>query len=300
LRRWPLPRLPQRRAPSSSSRSTSTWSAARSIPRTWLSDQAIKVDGPPAFDPPTGSQYVYSQQADSSYKRLTHTVDLTGKTSGALTFRMSYDTEPDFDYVFVEAHTVGQDDSTTLPDANGNTTRDTGVGCPDDDPFWLNENPFLRHYMTRTGTTGAFECAPTGTSGAWNAATGNSAGFQDWNVDLSSFAGKNVEVSITYASDPGTQGLGVFVDDAKITADSLTVSDTSFEDDLGGWTVPGAPADSGANAKDWERTASVGFVDGPGVSTDHSLYRGFGLEGVAGRATRAQLMGDAMRYFRVH
>ena len=46
------------------------------------SDQAIKVDGPPAFDPPTGSQYVYSQQADSSYKRLTHTVDLTGKTSG--------------------------------------------------------------------------------------------------------------------------------------------------------------------------------------------------------------------------
>ena len=59
------------------------------------------------------------------------------------------------------------------------------------------------------------------------------------NVDLSSFAGKNVEVSITYASDPG-------------------------------------------------------------VSTDHSLYRGFGLEGVPGRATRAQLMGDAMRYFRVH
>jgi hypothetical protein len=36
------------------------------------------------------------------------------------------------------------------------------------------------------------------------------------------------------------------------------------------------------------------------VSTDHSLYWGFGLEGVAGRATRAQLMGDAMRYFRVH
>ena len=47
---------------------------------------------------------------------------------------MSYDTEPDFDYVFVEAHTVGQDDWTTLPDANGNTSQDTGVGCPDDDP----------------------------------------------------------------------------------------------------------------------------------------------------------------------
>jgi hypothetical protein len=41
------------------------------------------------------------------------------------------------------------------------------------------------------------------------------------------------------------------VDDAKLTADGATVSDTSFEDDLGGWTVPGAPADSGANANDW-------------------------------------------------
>jgi len=80
----------------------------------------------------------------------------------------------------------------------------------------------------------------------------------------------------------------------------VSVESTSFEADTGGWTVPGAPADSGPNSNDWIRTASVGFVDGPGVATDHSLYWGFGLEGVAGRATRAQLMGDAMRYFRVH
>ena len=90
------------------------------------SEQAIKVDGPPAFDPPTGSQYVYSQQANSSYKRLTRTVDLTGKSSGALSFKVSYDTEAGFDYVFVEAHTVGADDWTTLPDTNGNTDTDTG------------------------------------------------------------------------------------------------------------------------------------------------------------------------------
>ena len=35
---------------------------------------------------------------------------------------MSYDIEPGFDYVFVEAHHVGQDDWTTLPDANGHTS----------------------------------------------------------------------------------------------------------------------------------------------------------------------------------
>ena len=31
--------------------------------------------------------------------------------------------------MFVEAHTVGQDDWTTLPDPNGNTSDDTGAGC---------------------------------------------------------------------------------------------------------------------------------------------------------------------------
>jgi hypothetical protein len=265
----------------------------------FASSQAIRLAGPPAFDPPTGSYYAYSQQASSAYKRLTRTVDLTGKSSGSLSFKVSYDTEPNFDYVFVEAHTVGADDWTTLPDANGHTSQDTGAGCPDDDPFWLNENPFLRHYITRSGSTGAFECSPTGTTGSWHAATGNSAGFQDWNVDLTAYAGKQVEVSITHVTDPAVLGLGVFVDDTKVTADGATVAETSFESDLGGWTVPGAPTDSGANANDWIRSQSVGFVDGPGVATDHSLYWGFGLEGVRGAANRAQLIKDAMTRFGV-
>jgi hypothetical protein len=260
------------------------------------SDPVVKIDGPPAFDPPTGSHYVYSHQADSSYKRLTRTIDLTGKTSASLQFKLSADTEPDFDYVFVEAHTVGQQDWTTLPDTNGNTSQDTGAGCPDPDPFWLAENPFLRHYITRTAGNPP-SCTPTGTSGEWNAFSGNSAGFQDWNVDLTPYAGKKVEVSITYASDPGSQGLGAFVDDTKVVADGATLAETSFETDLGGWSVPGAPADSDVNSNDWERTTSVGFVDGPGIATDHSLYWGFGLEGVTGADTRAKLMGDAMSYF---
>jgi Zinc carboxypeptidase/Immune inhibitor A-like, MAM domain len=261
------------------------------------SEQAIKVDGPPAFDPPTGSQYVYSQQANSSYKRLTRTVDLTGKSSGALSFKVSYDTEAGFDYVFVEAHTVGAEDWTTLPDTNGNTDTDTGIGCNDPtSTYWLDENPFLKHYIARNAGP-PVTCTGTGTTGAWNAATGNSAGFQDWNVDLTPYAGKQVELSITYASDPGTQGLGVFVDDTTVTADGATVATTSFEDGLGGWAVPGSPPENGTNANDWKVTPSVGFVDGPGIATDHSLYWGFGLEGVTDRTKRAQLMGDAMRYF---
>ncbi|MEP6952672.1 MAG: hypothetical protein ABI950_01270, partial [Solirubrobacteraceae bacterium] len=92
-------------------------------------------------------------------------------------------------------------------------------------------------------------------------------------------------------------GLGVFVDDTKIVTDGTTVDETSFETDQGGWTVPGAPASSGQNANDWKRTQSVGFVDGPGVATRHSLYWGFGLEGVTDAARRQQLIADAMKYF---
>ncbi|MGZ6697055.1 MAG: M14 family zinc carboxypeptidase [Solirubrobacteraceae bacterium] len=260
------------------------------------SEQAITRDGPPAFDPPTGDYYAYSQQASSAYKRLSRTVDLTGKTSGSLSFKVSYDTEPNYDYVMVEAHTVGQEDWTTLPDTNGHTSDDVGGGCPDPDPFWLNENPFLGHYLTRTGSGDTTACTPHGSSGDWNAATGNSAGFQDWNVDLSAYAGSRVEVSITHVTDPAVLGLGVFVDDTKVVADGATVDETSFEDGLGGWSVPGAPASSGSNQNDWIRTKSVGFVDGPGVATGHSLYWGFGLEGVTGAGNRARLVKDAMTY----
>ncbi len=58
------------------------------------SDPAIVKAGPPAYDPPEGSRYMYSQVADQSYKRLSTTVDLTGHSAGSLSFKLSYDTEP--------------------------------------------------------------------------------------------------------------------------------------------------------------------------------------------------------------
>ena len=103
---------------------------------------------------------------DASYQRLRRTVDLTGKTSSAdLSFKLSYDTELDFDYVFVEAHTVGQDDWTTLPDANGNTSNDVGLSC---DINWDTLHPFLAHYQTNTNKSqdaGDADCTNTGTTG---------------------------------------------------------------------------------------------------------------------------------------
>ena len=59
-------------------------------------------------------------------------------------------------------------------------------------------HPWLDHYQTHNadGT-----CTPTGTTGVWNAASGSSNGWEQWSIDLSAYAGKQVEISIAYASD---------------------------------------------------------------------------------------------------
>jgi hypothetical protein len=259
------------------------------------SDRAIAFNRKPSFDPPTGDWYMSSGSANYGYKRLTKTVDLTGRDAAELAFKISYDTEPGYDFVFVEARSVGGEDWKTLPDANGHTSTSVGVGCTESSDYWLSAHPHLREYIVREGTGNCHAVAP----GSWNAATGNSAGWQDWRVGLDNadFAGDQVEVSIVYQTDPGTLGLGAFVDDATITAGADTLSQTSFEDGLGGWTVPGALPGSQGNADDWTRAQSIGLVDGPGVRTGHSIMWGFGLEAVDGADKRSALLRNALRYF---
>ena len=92
----------------------------------WPSARWDKPGGP--FEPHTGDQYVYSQIADVSYKRLTRQIAVPAG-GGNLTFWTSYDTESHWDHLFVEARTAGGDNWTTLPDANGHTTQDTGDSC---------------------------------------------------------------------------------------------------------------------------------------------------------------------------
>jgi hypothetical protein len=223
------------------------------------------------FDPRTGEWYVYSQQADVAYKRFSTTVDLSAATSGELNFWTSYDTEAEWDFLFVEAHEVGSDEWTTLPDANGHTTQETGQSCASG---WVDQlHPFLAHYMDAS-------CAPTGTTGEWNAATGASNGWTEWSVDLSGYAGSQVEVSIAYATDWAFQNTGVFLDDVSVLVDGAAVSETGFEDGLGDWTVPGSPEGSVDNTNDWLRT-QLGFEEGAVTTTEDTVFAGFGLEGLA-------------------
>jgi Zinc carboxypeptidase/Immune inhibitor A peptidase M6 len=248
----------------------------------WASAEYDRPGGP--FDPHTGEQYMYSQIADVSYKRLTRTIDLEGETSATLSLWTSYDTEPDWDYLFVEARTVGGDDWTTLPDQNGHTGTDTGESCPEG---WFELHPHLEHYQTLNdeGT-----CSPTGTTGEWNAASGNSGGWEQWTVDLSAWAGEDVEVSVAYASDWATQGLGVFIDDIEVSTGEGSTSFEEDDDPMDGWEVTGPPEGSGPNANNWVRITSEAFPEGAAISTPDSIFFGFGFEGISGSETRAEVM----------
>ena len=256
----------------------------------FASSRAIGFDRPPSFDPPEGTKYAYAASSDESWQRLRRTVDLTGSTSGALKFKVSFDTELDYDYVFVEAHTVGQDDWTTLPDKNGHTDTSVGGSCDID---WNTVHPFLNHYQTNP--TPAADCTNTGTTGVWNAATGNSGGYQDWEIDLTPYAGKQVEVSITYAQDFAVDGLGVFVDAVQVLKNGAVAETQGFETGIAPWAAGPPPAGT-QNQATWVATGSVGFTDGPGIATEDTLLWGFGLEGVTTRAQRSAVLKDAVTY----
>jgi Immune inhibitor A peptidase M6 len=88
-------------------------------------------------------------------------------------------------------------------------------------------------------------CTNTGSTGRWNSFTGNSGGWDQVAFDLSAYAGKQVEVSIAYVSDPGTGGNGLFIDDTRLTTTSgqVDAEDTVL---LGfGAEQTGAAADRG-------------------------------------------------------
>ena len=204
---------------------------------------AIDPDLVNSVAPHTGTQFALSQRGQQTYKRLSRTIEVP-EGGGSLSFWVNRDTEPSWDFLLVEARTVGQNDWTTLTDANGHTSDDTGFACP----FWLQLHPFLTHYQAARANGG---CRPTGSTGSWQAVSGTSNGWEQWSVDLGDYAGSTARVAISYVSDDSVQASGVAVDDIEVSTGEGT---TSFEDDgdtMDGWTVPGAPASSDANVNDW-------------------------------------------------
>jgi peptidase M1-like protein len=243
-------------------------------------DSSLMEDRLAPITAAAGSQFLYSQIGEPAYKRLTRTVSVP-PGGGTLTFQVNRDTEPGWDHLFVEARTAGGTDWTTLPDANGHTTQETGA-CPF---FYLEINPVIEHYISFTvddgGTPGdpnddVFTCTPTGTTGAWHAASGTGEGWETWSIALpnTGATAKSTEVSITYASDQSVQGRGVAIDNIIVSSGAGT---TSFEADgnvLDGWVAPIAgPPGSADNPNTWVVSTFVEGVPGLGPNVLKSLDR---------------------------
>ena len=197
--------------------------------------------GASPFEPFTGDWFASRGPTTSAYKRLSRRLTLPAGPS-TFSFRTSYDLERDYDYGFVEIHTVGQDDWTTLAEKNGLTSTDTGQSCPSTGPAsnWQSLHPFLAHYQTKNPD--GVSCKPTGTSGEWNAATGNSAGGRRWEIDIPADYRARRSSCRSRSRRPGDARTRFLVDDTKLVAGRTEVFDTSFEDGLGGWSVGAVPA----------------------------------------------------------
>ena len=242
-----------------------------------------------AFDPVEGGSYVGGLHANNSYFRLARTIDLesvAAPDTAQLQFALSFDTEPGYDHVIVEAHPVGSDDWTTLPEVGGSSDTELPTDC--EAGFLTRQHPFLLRYLSQ-----ADPCVPTGSTGEWNRLTGNSGGWQQVGFDLSAYAGQRVEVSIGYVTDSSSGGIGVFIDDTRVTIGGAAAAPEGFESGLGDWAVPGAPAGSPGNQIDYRRTEQLLAAS---ITTSDTVLLGFGLEQIADAAQRSELLGRVVEY----
>lgn len=242
------------------------------------------------YGPYSGTAMAAAVHTDDAYKRLTRTIDLTGVAAAdrpILSARLLWDTEPGYDHAVIEAHTAGADDWTTLPEAGGATTDSVPAECGAG--FLIGEHPWLGHYLTLDGGT----CTATGATGSWHSLTGSSGGWRQTRFDLSAYAGRTVEVSVAYVTDPGSGGHGVLADDASLVVGGTARETEGFESSLGPWKASGPPPGSPAVLKDWTRTGTL-FQTYGAVTTDHTVLLGFGLEQVPSAADRAAVTRKAL------
>ncbi|NGN67638.1 zinc carboxypeptidase [Streptomyces sp. A7024] len=242
------------------------------------------------YAPYEGAGMASSVHADSDWQRLTRTIDLTGVSAAdapELRLAANWNVEPGYDHALLEARTDGGDDWTTLADKNGNTSQTVPEECGAG--FFMEDHPFLSRYLTRSGST----CTASGTSGAWNSLTDASDGWKPLAFDLSAYAGKKVEVSLSKVTDPSSGLRGVFADNAQVVVGGEVKETEGFETSLGAWKVSPQPPGSANITGDWSRTGEL-YKPYAAVTTRDSVLIGFGLEHIPSQPARNQLMGKAL------
>jgi len=154
------------------------------------------------LDPYSGDYAFWSNRGDESDMTLTKTFDFRDHT-GPLTFNYWtwYDLEEDYDYVYLEASLDGKHWQILT----------TPSGTPDD---------------------------PSGNSFGWgyNGLSGETGAWIQEKVDISQFAGDQVQFRFEYVTDAAVNGDGYLLDDIAIPETNYF---TDFEEDSGGWEAAG-------------------------------------------------------------
>jgi immune inhibitor A len=164
-----------------------------------LPKKQVKTD---IVAPAEGSTQWWSNMGDDLKNTLTRSVDLTGKSSAALSLKGWWDIEAEYDFLYTEVSTDGGANWTALAG-----TAD-GKAIPAD----ASGSPSL-----------------TGVSGAW----------QSLNFPLDAYAGKKIDLRFRYQTDGGAGGKGFTADAVTLTADGSALFTDGAENGDNGWTGKG-------------------------------------------------------------
>ncbi|MFF0084576.1 immune inhibitor A domain-containing protein [Streptomyces canus] len=156
----------------------------------------------PVVTPAQGATQWWSGSGDDLRNTLTRPLDLTGKSSAALTLDGWWDIEQDFDYLYTEVST----DGANWTPVDG--TLADGTAIPRD---------------------GSGKPALTGTVDA----------HQKLTFPLNAYAGKNIQLRFRYQTDGGVAQKGFTADEITVTADGATLFSDNAETADAAWTANG-------------------------------------------------------------
>ena len=165
-----------------------------------LPEKAVTTD---VIAPAQGATQWWSGSGNSLSNTLSRTVDLTGKTSAALTLDGWYDAEADYDYLYTEVSTNGGTSWTPIDGtlADGSAIPRDGSGNP--------------------------------------ALTGTAAAYQKLTYPLDAYAGQKIDVRFRYQTDSGVAQKGFTADEITVTADGTALFSDNAETADPAWTAKG-------------------------------------------------------------
>ncbi|MET8582554.1 immune inhibitor A domain-containing protein [Streptomyces collinus] len=176
-----------------------------------LPKKAVKTE---IVTPAQGSAQWWSGSGDNLKNTLTRSVDLTGKTSAALTLDGWYDIEKDYDYLYAEVSTDGGANWTAL-----DGTVD-GQAIPRDG----SDKPAL---------------------------TGSVDSYKKLSYPLDAYAGKKIDLRFRYQSDGGVALKGFAADEITVTADGTALFSDNAESADAAWTANGFSRIGASFTKDY-------------------------------------------------